>query len=448
MIKIKAPRNYHLNFEGKPSLDEKPLPKPAQVALCPSRIPFVKPRLKVKTGDRVKIGTPLFEDKRRPSLRFVSPGGGVVETINFGPRRIITEIVIRLDDDEQYVQFQPLTEAEIEAASPDDLIKSMHEGGVWPFLKALPYRDIADPEASAPAIFVNLGASEPFSPQPQVYLRDAIDLFQSGVQLLRKLAPHVYVTRPSGGDSVFKALKSLVTHTCQGVYPLDDPGVQVYHTKKSAEMNQAWYIDGQDLLHLARFFKTGQCPIQRTMVVGGHHAPVRQHFKTRAGVPLAVLGDSGEDQAPDDSRFIVGGLFRGYAGQTDGYMGFYENGLTLLPSGDEKEAFGFMRPGFNKPSFSNTFLSVYNPSALKVDCGMHGERRPCINCGYCADVCPVDILPQFTYKCIRADEIEESLAHGLLDCVECGLCTYVCPSKIELSARFKQAKEAYYKEMI
>ncbi len=79
---------------------------------------------------------------------------------------------------------------------------------------------------------------------------------------------------------------------------------------------------------------------------------------------------------------------------------------------------------------------------------MHGERRPCINCGFCADVCPVDILPQFTYKCVRADEVEESLAHGLLDCVECGLCTYVCPSKIELGVRFKLANEAYYKELI
>ncbi|MBW1820756.1 MAG: 4Fe-4S dicluster domain-containing protein [Deltaproteobacteria bacterium] len=58
----------------------------------------------------------------------------------------------------------------------------------------------------------------------------------------------------------------------------------------------------------------------------------------------------------------------------------------------------------------------------------------------------MDILPQFTLKSILADEVEESLAHGLLDCVECGLCTYVCPSKIELCAAFKGAKEAYYKE--
>jgi Na+-transporting NADH:ubiquinone oxidoreductase subunit A len=65
---------------------------------------------------------------------------------------------------------------------------------------------------------------------------------------------------------------------------------------------------------------------------------------------------------------------------------------------------------------------------------------------HCADVCPVDILPQMTYKAILAEEVEESLAHGLLDCVECGLCSYVCPAKIELTETLKKAKAAYARE--
>jgi len=77
---------------------------------------------------------------------------------------------------------------------------------------------------------------------------------------------------------------------------------------------------------------------------------------------------------------------------------------------------------------------------------MHGEERACVNCGYCSDVCPVDILPQFTLKSLLVDEIEEALAHGLLDCVQCGLCTYVCPSKIELADTLTRFKASYYKE--
>ncbi len=447
MITVKTPKGCKLKIAGKPSLDLDRLATPASVAMLPARIPFVKPRLKVKIGDRVKIGTPLFEDKRRPAIQFGSPGGGVVDEICFGPRRIIKAIVIRLDDNEEHVQFTSLTAQDIEAATRDDLIKAMQDGGVWPFIKALPFRDIANPEEPVPGIFVNLGASEPFLPQSQVYLRNATDLFESGINLLRKLTPHVYVTRPPGKAPVVKALKHLITHTCKGAYPVDDPGVQLYHSKKSSDENRSWYIDGQDLLHLARFFETGRYPIERIMVSGGNLAHANKHFITRTGIPLATLGGCHDGQAAAGARFIVGGLFRGYTSEIDSYMGFYENALTLIAEGDEKEAFGFMRPGYGKPSSSNTFLSVYNPSDIKTDCGMHGERRACINCGFCVNVCPVDILPQFTYKCVRADEVEESLANGLLDCVECSLCTYVCPSKIELCARFKQAKEAYYKEL-
>ena len=77
----------------------------------------------------------------------------------------------------------------------------------------------------------------------------------------------------------------------------------------------------------------------------------------------------------------------------------------------------------------------------------HIEPEKCNGCGLCAKICPVDILPQFTMKCLVADEVEEALAHGLLDCAECGLCTYACPSKIELREVFRTAKAQYYKEI-
>ena len=85
---------------------------------------------------------------------------------------------------------------------------------------------------------------------------------------------------------------------------------------------------------------------------------------------------------------------------------------------------------------------------MAMDCNYHGEVRACINCGFCSEVCPVDILPQFTYKSILADEVEEALNHGLLDCVECCLCTYVCPSKIELKNILKETKKAYFLEQL
>ncbi len=445
MISVRMRKGYTLNIAGEPSFEMDILEKPVRVALLPEKIPFVRPRLKVKVGDKVKIGTPIFEDKRNSDLIFVSPGCGEITQINFGPRRVIKEIVVVLDHDEAYESFPTYGETQIESIERDALVKALMSGGLWPLIRQLPFRDIADPDFIPPSIIVSLTSMEPFQPAPEVYLKDKIDLFELGIKILRKLSEKVIISSSSDNSSNLRQLNGYLTHSCEGSYPADDPGVLLYHIKTNPFENSAWYITGQDVLLLAALLKTGKYPVERTITLGGFLAADKKHLLTRAGIPL----DHFARRRPDNTgtaRHIVGGIFRGYTGAEDSYMGFYEKSLVLIPEGGEKEFLGFMRPGFNKPSRSRAFLSHFNKSTFPMDCNCHGEERACVNCGSCAEVCPVDILPQFTYKSILADEIEEALAHGLLDCVECGLCTYVCPSKIELCNVLKNTKKAYYLE--
>ena len=98
-----------LPLQGAPEPRREVLAPPARVALTPARIPFIKPRLKVAVGASVKLGAVLCEDKRDPRLRFMSPGGGKVVDIRFGPRRVIEAIVIHLDAEERAVEFSPLS---------------------------------------------------------------------------------------------------------------------------------------------------------------------------------------------------------------------------------------------------------------------------------------------------------------------------------------------------
>jgi Na+-transporting NADH:ubiquinone oxidoreductase subunit A len=80
-------KGYDLNLSGRPSPVLEDLPPPSQVAAVADRLRFVKPRLAVKVGDRVKVGSLLFSDKSRAEVQFRSPGGGTVSAVNFGPRR-------------------------------------------------------------------------------------------------------------------------------------------------------------------------------------------------------------------------------------------------------------------------------------------------------------------------------------------------------------------------
>jgi electron transport complex protein RnfC len=75
-----------------------------------------------------------------------------------------------------------------------------------------------------------------------------------------------------------------------------------------------------------------------------------------------------------------------------------------------------------------------------ADAPLLGPELPCIRCGDCAAVCPVQLLPQQLLWYARADDEQKLREFGLLDCIECGCCDLVCPSHIPLTAGFRKAK--------
>ena len=69
-------------------------------------------------------------------------------------------------------------------------------------------------------------------------------------------------------------------------------------------------------------------------------------------------------------------------------------------------------------------------------------EQPCIKCGRCVDVCPMELSPLYFAK--YADE-ENWLAmkeKNVMDCVECRSCQYICSSKIPLVDKIKAGKNA------
>ncbi|MGD8366347.1 MAG: 4Fe-4S dicluster domain-containing protein [Desulfobacterales bacterium] len=440
METIRIKKGHNANIFGWPSEKVEDLAPPETVAAVPEHIPFVKPRLAVAEGDSVKIGSILYVDKRNPSIAFCSPGGGTVRRILFGPRRVIREIVIDCDRQEAFEMHPALDAEALGRIDRSELVSMILKGGLWPLIRELPNRDIARPDRVPPGIIVSLDNREPFHPSAAVYLQGQRDLFRYGLSVLHRLAesgPVIVAGRPETAER----FSGIVTHQVVGRYPADDPGALLYRWKTSPSQNRSWYVSGQDVLLLAHLLKTGCYPVERTVAVGGGAALERKHFRSRLGAPLSHL--AGQMNADDSVRLVVGGIFTGYAGSAGAHMGLYETSLTLIPEGDDAEFLALFRPGFRKPTYSRLFLSRLHSESLEYDCNRHGGVRACIGCMHCADVCPVDILPQMAYKAVLVGEVEESLAHGLLDCVECGLCSYVCPSKIELTQALKDAKADY-----
>lgn len=64
------------------------------------------------------------------------------------------------------------------------------------------------------------------------------------------------------------------------------------------------------------------------------------------------------------------------------------------------------------------------------------KTNPCIKCGKCSEVCPVNLIPS-----LIMDNPKKAHDLKLYKCMNCGLCSYICPSKIEVRERLKEIKE-------
>ena len=78
----------------------------------------------------------------------------------------------------------------------------------------------------------------------------------------------------------------------------------------------------------------------------------------------------------------------------------------------------------------------------------HGTGAlPCIRCGDCSTVCPVNLMPQELYRAAEYDRFDALENLGLFDCIECGCCDVVCPSHIRLTGSFRAGKQRLVQTM-
>ncbi len=447
MKQLKTGKTFLSKPNGVPGVTVIPLPPPDTVALVPTAGPLTKLRLLIKEGDRVPVGTPLVQDKRDPMVQFVSPGGGHVEAIVRGPRRVIQEIVIRIEkESEPEDTFAPIAKEDLDVMSRSELTALLKKRGFWHLLRQFPFMDLPDSGTPFPMVVVSLHTGDPFAPDPSLFLKNQQTPFLYGLAVLEKLAKKVVVVVPQRFFSPLKAMGPVheALRVIQDQYPAGDPGVILYQMKKSVGDNAACTMDPQDLIAMGTQLSTGHYQTERIYAVGGmpHRPPA--HYHTRMGSPMVHL--VGEIQT--GRGVITGGLFTGHLTPMTAHMGTGISSAIVLDAADKDAFFGFVQPGRDLLSESKTFLSGLNASPLDMDATLHGEERACINCGWCDKKCPVDLLPQFIMKAVGAGEMEEALSLGLLDCTGCGLCTFVCPSKIDLAAILTLATETCYRERV
>ena len=70
------------------------------------------------------------------------------------------------------------------------------------------------------------------------------------------------------------------------------------------------------------------------------------------------------------------------------------------------------------------------------------KEQPCIKCGRCVDVCPMELSPLYFVKYAKDENWQGMKDMNVMDCVECRCCQYICSSKIPIINSIKAGKNA------
>jgi Na+-transporting NADH:ubiquinone oxidoreductase subunit A len=415
----------------------------------PLDFPGLLPKLEVQEGDVVRAGTPLFYDKYRPEVKFSSPVSGEVVEIRRGERRQILEVVVKANGS---VEYQVFGAAQPAALTRNQVVEKLLVSGVWPYIRQRPFGIVANPNDTPKAIFISCFDTAPLAPDMDFSIQGEDENFQAGIDALSKLTPgkiHLGLNADYPAASAFAKANGVEHHYFRGPHPAGNVGVHIHHIDPIGKGDVVWVVNPLDVVIIGRLFLKGIYDASRVIALAGSEVTSPRYYRVISGAQIDSI-TSGNLNSNIELRYISGNVLTGTKVEPFGYLGFYDNMVTVIPEGNHYEFFGWMSPGFNKFSASRTFLSRLTPwRKFKFDTNLHGGKRAYVITGQYEKVMPMDILPVHLIKAILANDIERMEQLGIYEVVEedMALCEYVCTSKTDVQQILRNGIESLIKEL-
>lgn len=462
MAHIKITKGLDIPIKGKPSGNIQGLQlsgeasaqsKPTLIALNLDPFEDIRFKLLAKSGDTVKIGQPLVEDKATPGRVWASPAAGVITEVRRGLKRRLLDVVIEIAENEEYEEREPLN---INTASKEDIIEKLKVGGLFAHIRSRPFSLLANPEKEPRSIFVKAIESAPFVPPAEMQVEGHEIDFQIGLEALAKLTSgSVHLIYPK--DCTFKPFieaKNVQKHTAEGPHPIGTSSVHIQHLDpiKSVE-DVVWTLNAHDVVAIGHLLRTGRYFIDRVISIAGPGViPERTgFFKVRAGYPIKSLISNRIKKGP--VRLISGNPLTGQKVEQDGFLGFDHYSFCAIPESVSREFLHFFRLGIDKYSYSGAYLTGHlNNKSREYDftTSKHGEHRAFIEPSLYDKIMPLAIPTMQLVKAVMSEDYDLAEELGLLevDSEDFALPTFVCPSKMEMTEIIKQGLKAHAAEVL
>jgi len=390
----------------------------------------LKPTMLVQVSDRVKSGTPLFEDKKNPGVVITSPASGIVKAINRGAKRALTSVAIEIEGDAAEA-FSVTPATELSQLNESQIRQQLLESGQWVAFRTRPYGKVPAVDSKPNSIFVNAMDSNPLAVDPQLIINDYKGDFANGITVLSRFGVPIYVCQSATARLPELSIANVQTAKFSGPHPAGLSSTHVHSIDPVNAAKTVWTLGYQDVIAIGKLFVDGRLYTRRYVGLSGPLVNSPRILETRIGASVSELTNG---RLIDGSkRIISGSVFNGHRAfnQLD-FVGRYDNQITVIEENTEREFMGWIAPGTKKFSVLNVFFSsFFKPKVFSITSSQNGSPRAIVPVGVYEKVMPLDILPTPLIRAILVKDSDAAQELGCLELVEedMALFSFVDPGK-------------------
>ncbi|TVT72496.1 MAG: Na(+)-translocating NADH-quinone reductase subunit A [Pseudomonas sp.] len=429
MINIK--RGLDLPIAGAPAQRIEAGRPVRSVAVVGFDYPTMKPTMAVQVGDRVKLGQILFSDKKSEGVHYTAPGAGVVSAVHRGEKRVLQSVVIDLEGDEE-VTFTSYSPAQLDGLSSEQVRENLQQSGLWTALRTRPFSKVPAVDATPASIFVTAIDTHPLAADPAIIIAEQPEAFEAGLKVLTNLAK-VFMCKAPNASLPGESLAKVQVESFNGPHPAGLAGTHIHFLDPVSASKSVWTIGYQDVIAVGKLFTSGRLSVERVVALAGPVVEQPRLVRARLGANLDEL-TAGELQ-PGANRVVSGSLLGGRTAHgAFAYLGRYHQQVSCLREGKEREMLHYMRPGVDKHSILNIYISkLMGGKKFAFSTSTNGSPRAMVPVGNYEEVMPLDVLPTQLLRALIVGDTEVAQKLGCLELDEedLALCSYVCAGKYE-----------------
>lgn len=420
-----------------------------EYALRPADFLGITPKMLVKEGESVLVGTPLFVDKATERVKCVSPVSGIITNIERGERRKLLAIRIKPDSAQASKNFDIPS---IEEATPESMTQCLLESGLFAFFRQRPYDVIPSPSVMPKAIFVSAFSSMPLAADFTFVVKGQEEDFKAGIQALSRIAKvHLGVNDAQLNTKILPITSDKVEVACfKGNNPVGNVGVQINKVSPVNKGETVWTLGAEEVIFVGRLVRTKKVDMSRTIALAGSEVEQAQYVKVTVGQPIESIVGGQLKASTYHQRIINGNPLVGEKCTPSDFLGLHTTEVCVIPEGDDvHEVLGWIRPRFDQFSTSRSYFSwLCKNKEYTLDSRVKGGERHMIMSSEYERVFPMDILPSYLVQAIITGDIERQEALGIYEVApeDFAVAEFICSSKLELQRIVREGLEILRKE--